>query len=129
MDPESLKVPVQGASDLQACYDHALAGLLKAGTELDRVGTELDRAQITFYNAVNEYFNQLQLQIDNKDKTIRLLMEQKIETYDAMYSMRNQLADFRDEKTMVNTKNENVLPWGTLQENFLGSSSTDIFCP
>ena len=129
MDPESLKVPVQGVSDLQACYDHALAGILKAGTELDQVGTELDRAQFIFHNAVNEYFNQLQLQIDNKNKTIRLLMEQKIETYDAMYSMQNQLANFRDEKTMVNTKNENVLPWGMLQENFPGSSSTDIFCP
>ena len=129
MDPESLKASVKDASDLQACYDHALAGLIEAGTDLDRVGTELDRAQFTFYNAVNEYFNQLQLQIDNKDKAIHLLMEQKIETFDAMCSMQNQLAKFRDEKTMVNTKNENILLRGMLQENFPGSSSTDIFCP
>ena len=129
MDPESLRVPVKGASDLQACYDHALAGLVKAGTDLDRVGTELDHAHITFYNAINVYFNQLQLQIDNKDKAIHLLMEQKIETYDAMYSMQNQLAKFRDEETMVNTKNETVFPRRMLQENFSGTSSTDIFCP
>ena len=129
MDPESPRAPVKGASDLQACYDHALAALVKAGTDLDRVGTELDRAHITFHKAINVYFNQLQLQIDNKDKAIRLLMEQKIETYDAMCSMQNQLAKFRDEETMVNTKNENVLPRRMLQENFSGISSTDIFCP
>lgn len=129
MDPEFLQLPAQGVSDLQASYDHALTGLVKAGTELDQVGTELDRAQINFHYAVNEYFNQLQLQIHHKDKAIRLMMEQKIETFDAMYSMQNQLAKLRDEKTMIHTKNENVSPQGMLQENFPGSSSTDIFCP
>lgn len=59
MDLEFLQLPAQGVSDLRACYDHALAGLVKAGTELDRVGTELDRAQVTFRYAINEYFNQL----------------------------------------------------------------------
>ena len=49
MDPEFLDLRVQGVSDLQACYNHALSGLIKAGTDFDRVGTELDRVQIAFY--------------------------------------------------------------------------------
>ena len=129
MDSEFLQLPARGVSNLQAGYDHALAMLVKAGTGLDRAGTELDCAQTTFRYAINEYFNQLQLQIDHKDKAIRLMMEQKIEAFDAMYSMQDQLAKLRAEKTMVNTKNENVLPRGMLQENFPGSSSTNIFYP
>ena len=69
----------------------ALAGLIKVGTDLDQVGTELNRAQITFYNAIDDYFNQRQLQIDNKNKAIRLILEQKIETYGVMSPMQNEL--------------------------------------
>ncbi len=142
MDPEFLDHPVQGVSDLQACYDHALAGLIKAGTDLDLVGMEMSHAQTTFHNAINEYFNQLQLQIDNKDKAIRLMMEQKVETSNIIYSMQNQLVALQDEKTMLKTKNEyltgilnanpsgtgKVLPAWMLQENSSGNSSIDLFC-
>ena len=131
--------PVRGVSGLEACYHHALAGLVKAGTDLDRVGTELNRAEITFHNAIDDYFNQLQLQIDNKDKVIRLMLEQKIETSDVIFSMQNQLAKLQDEKTTLKAKNEHltgllianslgtgdVSPLGMLQENFSGNSSTD----
>ena len=143
MDPELLDLRVQGVSDLQACYNHALSGLIKAGTDLNRVGTEFDRVQVTFYNAIDGYFEQLQLQIDNKDKAIRLMLEQKIEWYDVMSSMQNQLVKLQDENTTLKTKNEyltgilnanvsgtgNVLPPGMLQENFSGKSSADLFCP
>lgn len=143
MNAEFLQLPAQGVSDLQSSYDHALAGLVKAGAELNRVGTEMDRAEISFRHAINEYFNQLQFQIDHKDKAIRLIMEQKVETFDAMYSMQNQLAKLRDEKTVFNTKTENltgimngnprgtgnVLPRGMLQESLSGNSCTDIFRP
>ena len=143
MDPKFLDLRVQGVSDLQACYDHALAGLIKAGTDLDQVGTELNRAQITFFNAIDDYFNQLQLQIDNKNKAIRLLLEQKIETYDVMSPMQNELVRLEDENTTLRTRNEyltgilnanssgtgDLLPPGMLQENFSGISSTDLFCP
>ena len=129
MDREFLQLPAHGVSNLQAGYDHALAVLVRAGTELERASTELDRAQTTFSYAIDEYLNQLQLEIDHKDKTIRLMMEQKIEAFDAMYAMQNQLAKIRAEKTMINTKNGNVLPRGMLQENFPGSSCTNIFYP
>ncbi len=143
MDPKSPNLPVQGVSDLQACYDHALAGLVKAGTDLDRVGTELNRVQITFHNAINEYFNQLQLQIDGKDRVIRLMIEQKVETFDAMYSMQDQLVKLQDEKIMLKAENEyltgisnanpsgtgNMLPPGMLEEKFSGNPSIDRFCP
>ena len=143
MDPEFLKPPGQGVSDLQACYDHALSGLIKAGTDLDQVGTELNRAQITFYNAIDDYFKQLQLQIDNKNKAIRLMLEQKIEIYSVMSPLQNELVKLQDENTTLRTRNEyltgiltanssgtgDLLPPGTLQENFSGISSTDLFCP
>ena len=143
MDLKLPNLPVQGVSDLNACYNHALAGLIRAGTDLDRVGTELNRAQVTFHNAIDQYFNQLQLQIDNKDKTIRLLLEQKVETYDVMISWHNQLAKLQDEKSTLQTENDyltkllksnpsgtgDVLPLGMSQENFSGNSSTDLFCP
>ena len=45
MDPNSLNAPVQGGSDLQVGYDHALAGV-RACIELDQVGMDLDRIQI-----------------------------------------------------------------------------------
>ncbi|KAK0517567.1 hypothetical protein JMJ35_000722 [Cladonia borealis] len=69
----------------------ALAGLIKAGTDSDQVGTELNRAQITFHDAIDDHFNQLQLQIDNKNKAIRFMLEQKIETYGVMSTMQNEL--------------------------------------
>ena len=129
MDAKSLQLPAQGMSDLQASYDHALAGLVKAGSELNRVGTEMDRAEIAFRHAINEYFNQLQFQIDHKDNAIRVLTEQKIGAFESMYSMQDQLAKLRNEKTFVNIENESVLPRGMLQEDFPGNSSPDILCP
>ena len=129
MDANFLQLPTQGMSDLQASYEHALAGLVKAGSELDRVGMEVDRAEIAFHHAINEYFNQLQLQIDHKDKAIRVLTEQKIGAFESMYLMRDQLANLRSEKTFVNIENENVLPRGRFQEDFPGNSSPDILCP
>ena len=126
MDPEYLDLPVQGMSDLQACYDHALAGLVKAGTDLDHAGTELNRAQITFHNAIDDYFNQLQLQIDSKDKAIRLMLEQKIETSGVMFSLQNQLTKLQDEKTTLNAKNvylTGLLNANSPGENLPGNSS------
>ena len=130
MDPEFLDSPVQGVSDLQASYDHALTGLVKAGTDLDRVGTELNHAQIAFHNAIDDYFKHLQLQIDNKDKAIRLMLEQKIETSGVMFSMQKQLAKLQDEKTTLKAKNKyltrllNANPPG---ENFPGISCIYLF--
>ena len=130
MDSESLDLPVQGVSDLQACYDHALAGLVKAGTDLDRVGTELNHAQITFHNAIDDYFNQLQLQIDNKDKAIHLMLEQKIETSGVMFSMQNQLATLQDEKTTLKARNDyltGLLNANSPGQNFPGNSCIYLF--
>ena len=143
MDPEFPSPPVQGVSDLRACYDHALDVLVKAGADLDRVGTELNRVEVTFHNAVNEYLSQLQSQIDNKDKAIRLMVEQKVETIDVMCSMQNQLVKLQDENTMLKLGNKhlsgilyanpsytgNVLPLGILGEDFSGNPSTDQICP
>ena len=69
----------------------ALAGPVKAGTDLDQIGTELNRAQIAFHNAIDDYFNQLQIQIDNKNKATRLMLEQKIEIYGNMSPTQNEL--------------------------------------
>ena len=129
MDAKFLQLPAQGMSDLQASYDHALAELVNAGSELNRLGTEMDRAEIDFRHAINEYFNQLQFQIDHKDKAIRVLTEQKFGAFESMYSMQDQLAKLRNEKILANTENEDVLPRGMLQEDFPGSSSPDILCP
>ena len=132
MDPEFLDHPGQGVSDLQACYAHALAGLVKAGTDLDQVDTELNRAQIAFYNAIDDYFHQLQLQIDNKDKAIRLLLEQKIETYGVMSQWHKELMKLQDENTTLRTRNEyltELLNAKSPVETFPGNSSTYLFWP
>ena len=132
MDPKFLDHPGQGVSDLQACYAHALAGLVKAGTDLDQVGTELNRAQTTFCNAIDDYFHQLQLQIDNKDKVIRLLLEQKIETYGVMSRMQNELVKLKDENTTLRTRNEyltGIMNANPPEEFFPGNSSIHLFWP
>ena len=127
MDDDSPGGGAQGPNDLKVPYDHALARLITAGSELDRVGTELSFVQRNFHVAINDFFDQLQLQIDDKNMTIRLMSEQNIGMRNVYRSTRDALFRAQDENILLKTENDQLKD--LIQANYSGTLCTSPVWP